>query len=370
MRALSVQVPGTSVTPDRVRAVLDEDGRPYALLIFALLGALQVLHFGRLPKTEGCEGLEGLCATAVSGSGVAGWMSVATDQFATSKPAGPGSGCLRVSGGSSLLFRGIWVPEEVDNDRAELSWSFNSFSRSLEGVLSVLDFYSSPSVDRATAAVAKEHSHVLLYVARFKTERWAFPVQLYNSGAAADTEKEVLVPPFVRYKYLPGIGSAGAPSSWQEISSRDSGVTRAKKLAWVEQAWNIQFEKEAPLLAQFLKGEGSNLYPALERDIRVTVRFVQSIEPAEPILRLLGGLQHLKPEEMLLAFPPPAEPLALAGPYFISPERLGDAGVGAHDFAQAMKTGNKEKVQGMQSRMAAHFRRLNAGKSENSGTTT
>lgn len=359
MRALAVQVPGVELNTSSVRQVLDEGDRPYAVLCYALFGSLQVLNAGRLPKSEGGEGLEGLCATAVSGSSISGWMSVAADQFANTPGGTALPGSLKVTGGKSLIFRGIWVPEEVDHNRATYSWSFNSFSRSLEGVLSVLDFYSSPSVDAETAVVAKEHSHVLLYVARWRTERWAFPVQLYNSGAAADTEKEVLVPPFVEYLYESGVGL----TEMMEVSTADASDIRLMKLRAVEERWGMKFDVEAPLLRKLLKGKGSTLYPALDRALRVTVRFVKRIEPAPPVLRLLAGdgpEQRLKPEDMLLGFRAPENPVCLAGPHFISEERLGAGVAHWHDFNMAMKAGDKDRIREMQNSMAAGVRTTNA----------
>lgn len=35
---------------------------------------------------------------------------------------------------SALIFRGIWVRSRIDEFEAKYTWSFNSFSRSVDGV--------------------------------------------------------------------------------------------------------------------------------------------------------------------------------------------------------------------------------------------
>jgi len=205
-----------------------------------------------------------------------------------------------VSKNSKLIFRGIWVPDVIDDDRATYTWTFNSFSRSVQGVMWVLDFYAVEETgDPATAELAWRDQHILIYVARFfaQSSVWAFPVQFFSSGIASEVEKEVVVPPFVHYVYETwGDGCV-------EISSTQAPEARAAILAEIERRWEISFAEEAPLLLELLKGEGSRLYRGLQRDLRVTVRFVSSIEPAEPLLRLLEAA-HQPPEKTLLAFPP------------------------------------------------------------------
>lgn len=293
MRALAAPGPGPP-TAAGVRAALDADGPPYSVLACALVAALQMLHAARLPKGRGrgAQGLEALSATPLRGAGPKGYS------------------VREVPRDSALLFRGIWVPSAIDEGAAARSWAFNSFSRSMEGVLWVLDFYAvEETLDPTTAALAWRDAHVLLYVARFHAESalWAYPVQFFNSGMVADVEKEVLVPPFVQYEFETWDGDC------TEVSTLQLPEVCAAGLAEVESRWGVCFADEAPLLLELLRGQGSSLYPGLRRALQVTVRFVRSIEPAEP-MRALMGPTNQTPEEMLLAFPPrdgvePTEPV-------------------------------------------------------------
>ena len=42
--------------------------------------------------------------------------------------------CQEVKQNCELIFRGIWVPQRIDEHKATYTWTFNSFSRSVEGV--------------------------------------------------------------------------------------------------------------------------------------------------------------------------------------------------------------------------------------------
>uniref|UniRef100_A0A7S0A127 Uncharacterized protein n=1 Tax=Pyrodinium bahamense TaxID=73915 RepID=A0A7S0A127_9DINO len=123
----------------------------------------------------------------------------------------------------------------------------------------------------------------------------------------------------------------------------------------------MRFAKDAPLLLEFLRGHGSGLHKALDRSIRVTARFVSRIEPAEPVARLFGGTKHQSPDELLLAFPPPAEPVCLAGPHFISEERLGASLHESHELLGALRRGDTQAVREFQSNMVSYMRSINAG---------
>ena len=104
------------VAPEAVRQQLDE-GQPYGVLVFALLAALQALHASRLQGKRGGSGAMGLdafCATARRTEG---------DDFV-----------VQGVSDSRLIFRGIWVGSRIDEFRAKYTWSFNSFSRSVDGV--------------------------------------------------------------------------------------------------------------------------------------------------------------------------------------------------------------------------------------------
>ena len=101
-----------SVAPQAVRAHLDA----YGVLVFALLAALQALHAARLTGKRGGCGAMGLDALS-----------------ATAQREGDGFVVQGVKD-SALIFRGIWVRSRIDEFEAKYTWSFNSFSRSVDGV--------------------------------------------------------------------------------------------------------------------------------------------------------------------------------------------------------------------------------------------
>mmetsp|Transcript_52568 Transcript_52568/g.169622 ORF Transcript_52568/g.169622 Transcript_52568/m.169622 type:complete len:496 (-) Transcript_52568:25-1512(-) len=245
-------------TPDVIRDVLDAERLPYSVLAYALVAAMQVLHIARLPGGRGASGLE-----------------------------------LLAPKGGALIFRGLWVSTSIDEHLASHSWSFNSFSRSVDGVLSVLNFYSSASGSEA-ARLAAEDAHVLLLVARFRDggAQWVFPVQLFAGGECsfpANVEQEVMVPPFARYFFEPG----------GEISSRLPENERRDKLCEVLQRWDLDMVQEAPPLLALLAGAGqpSTTLKALSVAPHVTMRFVSRIEPALPMRDLLGAVEQVVPTE-------------------------------------------------------------------------
>ncbi|CAE8611079.1 unnamed protein product [Polarella glacialis] len=246
-------------TAKSLRSALDYDDRPYSVLVYALMAGLQALHASRLPP----GGFEGI--------GVSGGLEALAPN------------------GEALIFRGLWVPEVIDEHRAEHSWAFNSFSRSIEGVLSVLNFYACASGSEARE-LAKQHSHLLLLVARFRGNdggsQWAFPVQLFAGGEfsfPASVEQEVLVPPFSRYYFENDL----------EVSSSQAQEVRSQRLKALEERWaGVQIEKDAAGLLSLLAGETVHLsgFLSLGRPPRITVRFVRLIEPAAPIRELFGAV--------------------------------------------------------------------------------
>eukprot|EP00931_Biecheleriopsis_adriatica_P102475 TRINITY_DN77440_c0_g1_i1.p1 TRINITY_DN77440_c0_g1~~TRINITY_DN77440_c0_g1_i1.p1 ORF type:complete len:211 (-),score=39.15 TRINITY_DN77440_c0_g1_i1:15-647(-) len=209
----------------------------------------------------------------------------------------------------------------VDEHWAEHSWAFNSFSRSVEGVLSVLNFYACAEGCPAKN-LAKKDAHVLVLVARLGKEgggRWAYPVQLFAGGEfsfPASVEQEVLVPPFTRYVFEAGV----------EASSSQSEEERTSRLQSLEQRWALQLSEEAPGLSQLLAGEVGHRsgFVALGRSPRVTVRFVRQMEPAYPMRELLSAAVQDSPtsaRRRLLNFPRPAhlKPQAQAGTRHLPP---------------------------------------------------
>ncbi|CAK9063513.1 Uncharacterized protein SCF082_LOCUS32880 [Durusdinium trenchii] len=273
------------VEAESIRAVLDAEDLPYSVLVYAMLAALQALHAARLTGKRagtGAQGLDAFCATARRSDGLEIFEVKEVDEH------------------SPLIFRGIWVPKRIDEHKACYTWSFNSFSRSVEGVLWVLDFYAVEATGNTSVSqLAWGDSHVLLYVARFAaaSSRWAFPVQFFNSGMAADIEKELVVLPFVEYEFefLQGC-------MW-EVRSSMSEAVKWCCLRQIEQRWKISFAKDAPQLLELLEGRGCKAYPGLNRQVKVTVRFIKAIKPCKPIFDLMEKA-HRPPEELMLAFPP------------------------------------------------------------------
>lgn len=124
-------------------------------------------------------------------------------------------------------------------------------------VLWVLDFYAVEGAAEV-AKIAWEESHILLYVARFHapSSTWAFPVQFFNSGLAADVEKELVVPPFVDYEFETLNGTTF------ELRSSMSTAMRAAMLSQLERKWRISLAEEAPLLLELLEGQGRRRFEA------------------------------------------------------------------------------------------------------------
>eukprot|EP00439_Symbiodinium_sp_Y106_P007387 s540_g1.t1 len=217
MRGLSTRE-GSLLTTANLRATLDHDGRPYSVLIYALVAALQALE---------------------------------TTRSSMGSNAGLGLEPLAPKGGA-LIFRGLWVSEVIDEHWAEHAWSFNSFSRSVEGVLSVLGFYASAKGSTAQDLAMKD-THILILAARFRGEagggRWAYPVQLFAGGEnafPASIEEEVLVPPFTRYYFEPDT----------EVSSAQTPEERSRSLAfWPPRVKVAQACDERTMGSTFRRGK-------------------------------------------------------------------------------------------------------------------
>merc|ERR1719272_1490821 len=110
------------------------------------------------------------------------------------------------------IFRGIWLPDKIDEERATCQYSFQSFSRQIEGAAQVLSFYASVE-GSPTAKLAAKNKHVLILVARRRyasEDCFALPVQLVDGPRADKSELEVLLPPFVRYEFEPDFAVSSA----------------------------------------------------------------------------------------------------------------------------------------------------------------
>ncbi|CAE7852868.1 unnamed protein product [Symbiodinium microadriaticum] len=284
MRSLADPAIAGEVSVSNVRKVLDADGCPYSVLVYGLMAGLQALHSARLTGKRGGTGAQSLDALSATAR-LTGEHQFEVKEIADNCP---------------LIFRGIWVPNRIDEHTAAYTWSFNSFSRSMEGVLWVLDFYAVENTgNQSVASLAWQESHVLIYVARFNaaSSTWAFPVQFFNSGMAADVEKEVVLPPFVHYDFELLHGSL------YEVRSTMSTAMKTAALMGLERLWGISLAEHAPQLLQLLEGRGTSAFPGLNRNLRVTVRFIKQIELCKPLQDIMTSASG-PPENLLLAFPP------------------------------------------------------------------
>ena len=222
--------------------VLDTgDGTPYSCLVYFLTAALQALF--------------AVCRQHARNRVVR--PSVTSDLFPAVdlRPLQPLSGSapeglLPVDLTGSLLFRGLWVPEHIDEEAARLQWSFNSFSRYLCGALHVLNFYASSHA--RVSSIARSHRHVLLLVMRrfaqmrmpvFQTQDWAFPVQFFN-GFNGRVEHEFVLPPFVEYTFEEDL----------EICSCMPGHEQEHRFAEISKRWQLRrpVMEEVPELRDLL----------------------------------------------------------------------------------------------------------------------
>merc|ERR1712039_609529 len=149
------------------------------------------------------------------------------------------------------IFRGIWVGSKIDEERAMCQYSFQSFSRQIEGVAQVLSFYAAVE-GTPVARVAHSHKHVLIFVARqrFASEDcFAMPVQLLDGPRQEQSEMEVLLPPFARYEFDDQLSLTSADFGVHGPSSE--GRRRLQKL---RKRWK-HFELP-PLLLSMLQREG------------------------------------------------------------------------------------------------------------------
>ncbi|CAK9051200.1 Uncharacterized protein SCF082_LOCUS28128 [Durusdinium trenchii] len=176
---------------------------PYSWLVFSILGALQTLYQVR----SRCPGLLEFLASSppqtlwvkdgvewTPSAGHEGFQRKAIPNPEPMKPLG--------SFANSLMYRGIWLPSNTDEDILRYQYSFQSFSRSLEGVMRVLRFYS--GVTSTKAADVARVGHMLIYVGRdFASSRWVMPVQLFDGPKKreASSEQELLLPPFLAYDF-------------------------------------------------------------------------------------------------------------------------------------------------------------------------
>jgi hypothetical protein len=266
-----VDVPASgSDSSSEVRALLDQDERRYSYLVFAITAALQTLILSK-------EDLG---------------RSFPFSLLASSPPDPAKSQCngYPMKTGdcwtdSFVIFRGIWIGAEVDEERAMFQYSFNSFSRQIEGAAQVLSFYASVE-GSPTTRLANSHKHVLILVARQRyssAECFALPVQLLDGPRADKSEMEVLMPPFARYEFDNELSLTSS-----EFSSDGPSPSAQKKIDKLRSHWK-GFELP-PLLLQMLQRNGvAEDFPEIQT-LRpfVSVRFVKEVTLAEPMRKLFS----------------------------------------------------------------------------------
>lgn len=276
----------------QMRRILDrpaedgEEAQPYSALAFGVVAALQILHAARREGPTRHGGFPPLDLLMSTGC----W--------------GPPKG--RTPRGA-FIYRGLWVPEVIDEERARYQWSVNSFSRSMDGVVYVLGFYAGASGSEA-AQIAMRHKHVLVLIARRGRSpkgddehgrQWSFPVQFFNVHGTWDGrfEQELLLPPFVEYVFEEDL----------ELRTEMPADVRGERVAELERRWGVDaglLWAQAPLLGWFFGAEIKFGHVALKamkvgEVPRITVRFVREVRLPEPVRALFDGDQG----STLLRFP-------------------------------------------------------------------
>ncbi|CAE7527132.1 unnamed protein product [Symbiodinium sp. CCMP2456] len=241
-------------------AILDADGHSYSVLVYAVIAAMQVLFQVARARTPAVWKLQELWP--LNGSTLDSWSCLSCEK---------------------LMFRGIWVPQEVDEAAATWQRSFNSFSREVDGVRKVLRFYAK-SRGTSIATLAQKDQHILLFVARrIRQEDWAFPMQFFSwhESREGSLERELVLPPFAAYDF----------ESDLEVSSRMPGIIRAEKMSILQQRWGLPakfFDTEVPKLMRWLGDPKSMLlHDLLGSPPQITVRFVRKVTLADPVRCLL-----------------------------------------------------------------------------------
>lgn len=256
---------------DELRSVLDRDQRRYSYLVYAITAALQTVI---LAKAElGKRFPYPLLASSPPDPGKAqknGYPFAWCDSWSSVQP----------------IFRGIWIGDQVDEERAMCQYSFQSFSRQVDGVAQVLSFYASVA-DSPTAKLANKHKHVLILVARqryMSEECFALPVQLVDGPRAEKSELEVLLPPFVRYEFDDELTISSA-----DFDGSCATSTASSKLKELRARWR-GFELPALLLSLLKREEVTDEFPEI-RTLRpfVTVRFISKVTLADPMQKLFSG---------------------------------------------------------------------------------
>jgi len=187
---------------------------------------------------------------------------------------------------SQLIFRGIWVGPEIDEERARFQYSFQSFSRDLVGMATVLSFYAGIGGSPAQR-IAHEHRRVLVFVARalwFTQGCLALPVQLFDGPQAFDSEREVLLPPYVQYRFEDDLSLSSEDFPYGVPSEHALNVLEKLRRRWPG------FELPELLLRMLQRESPREFAGMLYQHMNpfITVRFIHKVRlppPLEPLLK-------------------------------------------------------------------------------------
>jgi hypothetical protein len=270
MQAMSTSSNSGCNSEDELLKVFDRDERCYSYLIFAITAALQTMI---LTKSDlGRRFPYALLASSPPDAAkdkANGYPMQSADYGMTAAP----------------IFRGIWVGATVDEERAMCQYSFQSFSRQIEGAAQVLSFYSAVK-GSPVAQMANMHKHILIFVARQRFSSdccFAMPVQLMDGPREEKSEMEVVLPPFARYEFEDDLSLTSA-----DFEGEGPSLQAQRRIAKLRDRWK-GFELP-PLLLSMLQREGVTDEFQEIRALRpfVSVRFVRRIIYAEPMRKLFS----------------------------------------------------------------------------------
>lgn len=275
----------------KLRVVLDQGSQPYSWMVFAVMGALQILFRAR----QKLEVANSECALAVLASN--------PDPTYVPDPFSP----FTKPPDCNLMFRGVWVPPKIDEHRAKYQYAFNSWSRSLAGVVFVLDFYA-----KVLPIAKTEDWHVLLFVSHsWKTNPWVIPVQYFGGPLVGDAEKELMVCPFMSFEFEEDC-ELTSDMSREELRRRADVLNKRWRLLR-KSSYSICTEvlgdletAMGPELRKLLERKQGLLSSIIDekadkepRGPKVTVRFVSHMEPRPAVQKLFED-----DSQLLFAFPP------------------------------------------------------------------
>eukprot|EP00928_Gymnodinium_smaydae_P089811 TRINITY_DN73714_c0_g1_i1.p1 TRINITY_DN73714_c0_g1~~TRINITY_DN73714_c0_g1_i1.p1 ORF type:complete len:591 (-),score=68.57 TRINITY_DN73714_c0_g1_i1:189-1871(-) len=285
-----------------IKHILDEDGLPYSYLVFAIMASLQIIYRVRR-KNMRLQASNVLALLASNPRPV--------NKFDRLPPA--------ASSDNELMFRGLWVPTRIDEERARFQYSFTSWSRTLEGVLFVLDFYAN------VLPLAQRHDwHILLLVSKkWQDNPWVVPVQMFAGSRVGEAEKELLLPPFMAFEFEEDLELSSKMrftelhsrselliKRWQLVNSSQDSCADASETQSLSLLQAVSRKLPALLMRSpnvFRQCTMENFknhqrFPVPRQPPHVTVRFVSSMEPRGPVRELFENT-----DDMLFAFPQASE---------------------------------------------------------------